>query len=115
MSTNGALGPEASKFLAMVFKFVKAAGMFSMRHSHQDVESTWNTTWFSTFWRQRISSTVAAKYQRGFREFVNRILQRDALAQQGGPCTAMRRRLTPVSTVMTQSKTGDRLFTAATN
>jgi hypothetical protein len=68
----------------MVFKFVKTAGMFSMRHSHQDVESTWNTTWFSAFWRQRISSTVTATNA----TFVNRILQRDAVAQQGGPCTA---------------------------
>jgi len=84
MSTNGALGPEASKFLTMVIKFVKTAGMFSMRHSHQDVESTWNTTWFSTFWRQRISSTVTATNA----TFVNRILQRDAVSQQGGPCTA---------------------------
>jgi len=49
MSTNGALGPEASKFLTVVFKHVKASAMFSMRHSHQDVDSTWNTTWFSTF------------------------------------------------------------------
>jgi len=76
MSTNGALGPEASKFLTMVFKFVKPAGMFSMRHSHQDAESTWNTTWFSTFWRQRISSAVTATNA----AFVNRILQRDAVA-----------------------------------
>jgi len=30
MSTNGALGPEASKFLSVVFKHVKAAGMFSI-------------------------------------------------------------------------------------
>jgi hypothetical protein len=60
MSTNGALGPEASKFLSVVFKHVKAAGMFSMRHSHQDTDSTWNTTWFSTFWRQRISSAATA-------------------------------------------------------
>ena len=50
MSTNGALGQEASKFLTMVSKSPKTAGMFiSMHHSHQDVVSTWNTTWFSVF------------------------------------------------------------------
>ena len=79
MSTNGALGPEASKFLTMVFKHVKAAGMFSMRHSHQDTDSTWNTAWFSTFWRQRISSTVTATNA----AFVNRILQRDSVFETG--------------------------------
>jgi len=84
MSTNGALGPEASKFLTVVFKHVKAAGMFSMRHSHQDTDSTWNTTWFSTFWRQRISSTVTATNA----AFVNRILQRDSVFQQDGPSIA---------------------------
>ena len=84
MSTNGALGPEASKFLTRVFKHVKAAGMFSMRHSHQDTDSTWNTTWFSTFWRQRISSTVTATNA----AFVNRILQRDSVFQQDGPSIA---------------------------
>jgi len=94
MSTNGALGPEASKFLTMVFKHGKASGMFSMRHSHQDTDSTWNTTWFSAFWRQRISSTVTAtnaaliirisdmvlQYQS--------ILQRDSVFQQDGPSIA---------------------------
>jgi len=84
MSANGALGPEASKFLTVVFKHVKAAGMFSMRHSHQDTDSTWNTTWFSTFWRQRISSTVTATNA----AFVNRILQRDSAFQQDGPSIA---------------------------
>ena len=68
----------------LIFKFVKTAGMCSMRHSHQDVESTWNTTWFSTFRRQRVSSTATATNA----TFVNRILQRGAVAQQGGPCTA---------------------------
>jgi len=62
----------------------KAAGMFSMRHSHQDTDSTWNTTWFSTFWRQRISSTVTATNA----AFVNRILQRDSVFQQDGPSIA---------------------------
>jgi len=84
MSTNGALGPEASKFLSVVFKHVKAAGMFSMRHSHQDTDSTWNTKWFSTLWRQRISSRVTATNA----AFVNRILQRDSVFQQDGPSTA---------------------------
>jgi hypothetical protein len=84
MSTNGALGPEASKFLTVVFKHVKASGMFSMRHSHQDADSTWNTTWFSTFWRQRISSTVTATNA----AFVNRILQRDTVVQHDGPSIA---------------------------
>jgi len=58
--------------------------MFSMRHSHQDTDSTWNTTWFSTFWRQRISSTVTATNA----AFVNRILQRDYVFQQDGPSIA---------------------------
>ena len=84
MSTNGALGPEASKFLTVVFKHVKAAVMFSMRYSHQDTDSTWNTTWFSTFWRQRISSTVTATIA----AFVNRILQRDSVFQSDGPSIA---------------------------
>ena len=65
-------------------KHVKAAGMFSMRHSHQDTDSTWNTTWFSAFWRQRISSTVTATNA----AFVNRILQRDSVFQQDGPSIA---------------------------
>jgi len=84
MSTNGALGPEASKFLTMVFEHVKAAGMSSMRRSHQDTDSTWNTTWFSVFWRQRNSSTVTATNA----AFVNRILQRDSVFQQDGPSIA---------------------------
>jgi len=84
MSTNGALGPEASKFLTVVFKHAKAASMFSMRHSHQDTDSTWNTTWFSTFWRQRISSTFTATNA----AFVNRILQRDYVFQKDGPSIA---------------------------
>ena len=70
--------------LTMVFKHVKAAGMFSMRHSHQETDSTWNTTWFSTFWRQQISSTVTATNA----AFVNRILQRDSVFQQDGPSIA---------------------------
>ena len=70
--------------LTMVFKHVKAAGMFSMRHSHQETDSTWNTTWFSTFWRQQISSTVTATNA----AFVNRVLQRDPVFQQDGPYIA---------------------------
>ena len=31
-----------------------------MRSSHPRRASTWSTTWFSTFWRQRISTAVAA-------------------------------------------------------
>ena len=45
---------------------------------------TWNTTWFSTFWRQRISSTVTATNA----AFVNRILRRDSVFQQDGPSIA---------------------------
>ena len=84
MSTNGALGPEASKFLTVVFKHVKAAGMLSMRHSHQDTDSTWKTTWFSEYWRQRFSSTVKATNA----AFVIRILQRVSVFKQDGPSIA---------------------------
>jgi hypothetical protein len=45
---------------------------------------TWNTTWFSVFWRQRISSTVTAKNS----AFVNRILQRNSVFQKDGPSIA---------------------------
>jgi hypothetical protein len=68
----------------VVFKHVKASGMFSMRHSHQDADSTWNTTWFSAFWRQRISSTVTATNA----AFVNRIPQRGTVVQHDGPSIA---------------------------
>ena len=69
MSTNGALGPEASKFITMVFlsslvntltitkknmhtELTEAplkVHVLLLRHRHQDAESTWNSTWFSTF------------------------------------------------------------------
>ena len=99
MSTNGALGPEASKFLTVVFKHVKAAGMFSMRHSHQDTDSTWNTTWFSKSWRQRISSTVTATNA----AFVNRILHR-VLFFNKMALLMQRRHRTLVSTTTTPSR-----------
>ena len=65
-------------------KHVKAAGMFSMRHSHQDTDSTWKTTWFSEYWRQRFSSTVKATNA----AFVIRILQRVSVFKQDGPSIA---------------------------
>ena len=65
-------------------KHVKAAGIFSMRHSHQDTDSTWKTTWFSEYWRQRFSSTVKATNA----AFVIRILQRVSVFKQDGPSIA---------------------------
>ena len=104
----------------MVFKFVKTAGMFSMRHSHQDSESTWNTTWFSAIWRQRVSSTVTATNAAfaiaspmGTACFIC-IMASPSWHSKVAPVPPMCR-LTLVSTIMTQSKTGDRLFTAAPN
>ena len=71
LSSNGALGASANAFLKLVFDFVKKGGLFGMRSSHLSRASTWSTTWFSTFWRQRIStaatSTSAALLDRTLR------------------------------------------------
>ena len=37
---------------------VKRQGIFSMRHSLLEFDSTWTTTWFLTFFRQRLGVAV---------------------------------------------------------
>jgi len=81
MSPNGALGHQAAAFLNTVFNHVKRPGTFSMRSNQQDNNSIWNTTWFSTYWRQRLSTTATATNA----AFVRRIPQADSIAQQNGP------------------------------
>ena len=49
-----------------------------MRSSHPSLDSTWSTTWFSTFWRQRISSAITATNA----AYVDRILRADVAASQ---------------------------------
>jgi hypothetical protein len=81
LSGNGALGSQAMGFLKRVFAFVKTNGLFSMRSCFDSSESTWSTTWFSTYWLQRISSATTAT--NAF--FVDRIIRADVAAthQQG--------------------------------
>jgi hypothetical protein len=81
LSSNGAFGPAANTFLKKVFDHVKAAGSSSMRSCHRSTSSTWTTTWFSTFWRQRLSTSATATSA----SFVGRILHEDSVAAQGGP------------------------------
>ena len=78
LSSNGALGEKAASFLRSVFKHVKSSGLSSMRSSHPSLDSTWSTTWFSTFWRQRISSAITATNA----AYVDRILRADVAASQ---------------------------------
>ena len=78
LSSNGALGEKATSFLKSVFKHVKSSGLSSMRSSHPYLDSTWSTTWFSTFWRQRISSAITATNA----SYVDRILRADVAASQ---------------------------------
>ena len=51
-----------------------------MRHSHAVMASTWSTTWFSTYWQQRIAAAVTATNA----VFIGRILNADAAAACGG-------------------------------
>ena len=81
LSTNGALGPRANAFLKQVFDFVKKRGRFGMRSSHPHRASTWSTTWFSTFWRQRISTAATATSA----AFVAKILRADESSAAEGP------------------------------
>ena len=78
LSSNGALGEKASTFLRTVFKHVKSSGLSSMKSSHPSLDSTWSTTWFSTFWRQRISTAITATNA----AYVDRILRADVAASQ---------------------------------
>ena len=59
-SSNGALGSRADAPLKQVFGFVKKEGRLGMRSSQPWWASTLPTTWFSAFWRQRISTAAAA-------------------------------------------------------
>jgi len=52
-----------------------------MRSSHPCRASTWSTTWFSTFWRQRISTAATATSA----AFVDRVLRADQAAAFEGP------------------------------
>ena len=81
VSSNGALGASANAFLKLVFDFVKKEGLFGMRSSHPSRASTWSTTWFSTFWRQRISTAATATSA----ALLDRILRADQVAALGGP------------------------------
>ena len=81
LSSNGALGAHANAFLKLVFGFVKKKGRLGMRSSHPRRASTWSTTWFSTFWRQRISTAATATSA----AFVDRALRADQAAAFEGP------------------------------
>jgi len=59
---------------------VKIASEFSLRHSHAAMASPWSTTWFSTYWRQRIAGAVTATNA----VFIGRILNADAAVACGG-------------------------------
>ena len=52
-----------------------------MRSSHPSRASTWSTTWFSTFWRQRISTAATATSA----ALLDRILRADQAAAFEGP------------------------------
>ena len=52
-----------------------------MRSSHPLRTSTWSTTWFSTFRRQRISTAATATNA----AFLDKILRADQAAASGGP------------------------------
>ena len=84
LSANGALGPVAYSFLMAVLGHAKIASEFSMRHSHAEPASTWSTTWFSAYLRQRIAAAITATNA----VFIGRILNADAAAACGGfKCT----------------------------
>ena len=68
-------------FLKLVFGFVKKEGRFGMRTSHPRRASTWSTTWFSTFRRQRISTAATATSA----AFVDRALRAEQAATFEGP------------------------------
>ena len=78
---RNSLGARANAFLKLVFDHVKKEGQFGMRSSHPSRASTWSTTWFSTFWRQRISTAATATSA----AFLDRILRADQVAALGGP------------------------------
>ena len=80
LSSNGALGARANAFLKLVFDHVKKEGQFGMRSSHPSRASTWSTTWFSTFWRQRISTAATATSA----SFLDKILRADQAAALEG-------------------------------
>ena len=81
LSSIGSLGGRANAHLKSMFGFVKKEGRFGMRGSHPCRTSTWSTTWFSTFWRQKIPTAATATGA----AFVDRALRADQAAAFEGP------------------------------
>ena len=74
-------GPRLWAFHRKAEAHKKRQGIFSMRHSHHGFDSTWTTTWFSTFFHQRLGVVVTVTDT----AFIGRILKADSAAAADGP------------------------------
>ena len=73
MSSCGGFGPAATSFLKSVYDQAKASNKWVMASGQPGVDTTWMTTYASTYWDMRLSAACAGTDA----HFQNRIILRD--------------------------------------